>query len=120
MATLREIRDRIGSIKNTEKITRAMKMIASVKFRKAQQSARHIVAQGVIHRAILRLRERLRSRLNGGGLPEELLEQECRGSVDEMRLAGRAVVNDAEVVPVGPDTVRGVGAPPFRLRRRCS
>jgi F-type H+-transporting ATPase subunit gamma len=38
MATLREIRDRIGSIKNTEKITRAMKMIASVKFRKAQQN----------------------------------------------------------------------------------
>lgn len=38
MATLREIRDRIGSIKNTEKITKAMKMIASVKFRKAQQN----------------------------------------------------------------------------------
>ena len=38
MATLREIKDRIGSIKNTEKITRAMKMIASVKFRKAQQN----------------------------------------------------------------------------------
>jgi F-type H+-transporting ATPase subunit gamma len=37
MATLREIRDRINSIRNTEKITRAMKMIASVKFRKAQQ-----------------------------------------------------------------------------------
>lgn len=38
MATLREIRDRINSIRNTEKITKAMKMIASVKFRKAQQN----------------------------------------------------------------------------------
>lgn len=38
MATLREIKSRIGSIKSTEKITRAMKMVASVKFRKAQQS----------------------------------------------------------------------------------
>lgn len=38
MATLKEIRTRISSIRNTEKITRAMKMIASVKFRKAQQN----------------------------------------------------------------------------------
>jgi len=38
MATLREIKRRIGSIKSTEKITRAMKMVASVKFRKAQQN----------------------------------------------------------------------------------
>ena len=36
MATLREIKSRIGSIKSTEKITRAMKMVSSVKFRKAQ------------------------------------------------------------------------------------
>lgn len=38
MATLREIKRRISSIKSTEKITRAMKMVASVKFRKAQQN----------------------------------------------------------------------------------
>jgi F-type H+-transporting ATPase subunit gamma len=38
MATLREIKGRIVSIKNIEKITRAMKMVASVKFRKAQQN----------------------------------------------------------------------------------
>jgi len=38
MATLREIRSRIISIKSTEKITRAMKMVASVKFRKAQMN----------------------------------------------------------------------------------
>jgi len=38
MATVREIRGRIKSIQNTEKITRAMKMVASVKFRKALQN----------------------------------------------------------------------------------
>ena len=38
MSTVREIRGRIKSIQNTEKITRAMKMVASVKFRKAQQN----------------------------------------------------------------------------------
>jgi F-type H+-transporting ATPase subunit gamma len=38
MATLREIKRRITSIKNTEKITRAMKMVAAVKFRKAQEN----------------------------------------------------------------------------------
>ena len=38
MATLREIKGRINSIKNTEKITRAMKMVAAVKFRKAQEN----------------------------------------------------------------------------------
>jgi F-type H+-transporting ATPase subunit gamma len=38
MATIREIRGRIKSIQSTEKITRAMKMVASVKYRKAQQN----------------------------------------------------------------------------------
>lgn len=38
MATLREIKRRITSIKSTEKITRAMKMVAAVKFRKAQDA----------------------------------------------------------------------------------
>ena len=36
MATLREIRRRISSIKSTQQITRAMKMVAAAKLRKAQ------------------------------------------------------------------------------------
>jgi len=36
MASLKEIRSRIGSVKSTQKITSAMKMIASSKLRKAQ------------------------------------------------------------------------------------
>ena len=38
MATLREIKQRITGIKKTQQITRALKMVAAVKFRRAQQS----------------------------------------------------------------------------------
>ncbi|MBD3226231.1 MAG: ATP synthase F1 subunit gamma [Caldithrix sp.] len=38
MATLREIRTRISSIKNTQQITKAMKMVAAAKLRKAQEN----------------------------------------------------------------------------------
>lgn len=38
MATLREIRQRIGGIKNTQKITKAMKMVAAAKLRRAQDA----------------------------------------------------------------------------------
>ncbi len=37
MATLREIKQRIAGVKKTQQITRALKMVAAVKFRKAQQ-----------------------------------------------------------------------------------
>ena len=36
MANLRDIRDRISSVKNTQQITRAMKMVAAARLRKAQ------------------------------------------------------------------------------------
>ncbi len=39
MATLRDIRDRIGSVKNTRKITRAMKLVAGAKLARATQAA---------------------------------------------------------------------------------
>jgi F-type H+-transporting ATPase subunit gamma len=39
MATLREIKNRIKSIKSTQKITKAMEMMAASKMKKAQQSA---------------------------------------------------------------------------------
>ncbi len=38
MASLRDIRDRIGSVKNTQQVTRAMKMVAAAKLRKAQEN----------------------------------------------------------------------------------
>lgn len=38
MATLRELRKRLKAVKNTEKITKAMKMVAASKLRRAQQA----------------------------------------------------------------------------------
>lgn len=37
MATLKELKIRIGGVKGTQKITKAMKMVASAKFRRAQE-----------------------------------------------------------------------------------
>jgi F-type H+-transporting ATPase subunit gamma len=39
MASLQDIRKRIKSVKNTQKITRAMKMVAAAKLRRAQEAA---------------------------------------------------------------------------------
>lgn len=39
MASLKELKSRISSVKNTQKITRAMQMVAAAKLRKAQEAA---------------------------------------------------------------------------------
>jgi len=39
MPSLKELKNRIGSVKNTQKITRAMQMVAAAKLRKAQEAA---------------------------------------------------------------------------------
>ena len=39
MASLDDLRKRIVSVKSTQKITKAMKMVAAAKLRKAQESA---------------------------------------------------------------------------------
>ena len=43
MATLRELKGRIGSVASSEKITGAMKMISSAKMHKAEQSLRRLL-----------------------------------------------------------------------------
>ena len=39
MATVKEMRTRIGSVKSTQKITKALQMVAAAKLRRAQQAA---------------------------------------------------------------------------------
>ncbi len=39
MPSLKDIKKRIGSVKNTQQITKAMKMVAAAKLRRAQESA---------------------------------------------------------------------------------
>ncbi|MGL2776054.1 F0F1 ATP synthase subunit gamma, partial [Helicobacter pylori] len=41
MANLRDIRKKIGSVKNTQKITHAMKLVSTSKLRKAEEVARN-------------------------------------------------------------------------------
>src|SRR3954471_1721277 len=41
MASLKEMRNRIGSVKATQKITKAMQMVAAAKLRKAQDAAQN-------------------------------------------------------------------------------
>ena len=38
MANLKEIRSRIKSVKNIQKVTKAMKMVAAAKLRKSQEN----------------------------------------------------------------------------------
>ncbi len=53
MATLKDIRRRIGSVKSTQKITRAMKMVAAAKLRKAQEKAEAFRAYADLSASIL-------------------------------------------------------------------
>ena len=41
MASLKEMRNRIGSVKATQKITKAMQMVAAAKLRRAQDNAQN-------------------------------------------------------------------------------
>jgi F-type H+-transporting ATPase subunit gamma len=56
MASLKDIRKRIGSVKNTQKITRAMKLVAAARLRKAQDA---IVAARPYSRALAQVVEDL-------------------------------------------------------------
>src|SRR5438270_13959614 len=42
MQTQRDVQNRIGSIKNVEKITRAMEMVAAARLRRAEQRIEHL------------------------------------------------------------------------------
>ena len=42
MASLKDTRDRISSVKNIHKITRAMEMVAAARLRRAEQRIEHL------------------------------------------------------------------------------
>lgn len=53
MANLKAIRKRIASVKNTQKITKAMKMVSSAKLRRAQQAMMQLRPYAAKHRELL-------------------------------------------------------------------
>lgn len=60
MASLRDIRRRIKSVKNTSQITKAMQMVAASKMRKAQQAAINGVPYAaMLNRVLVSLRDRV-------------------------------------------------------------
>lgn len=115
MATLRDIRRRIRSVKNTEQITKAMKMIAGARLRRAQE---RMLAMRPYVRELGRILAGILPELTGrehtlmerrhdvkrlglvvvtpdrglcGGLPGNLIRR-ARREIDEARAAGREIV----------------------------
>jgi F-type H+-transporting ATPase subunit gamma len=65
MATLRDIRRRIKSVKNTAQITKAMQMVAASKMRKAQEAALNGRPYAILlNRVLVSLRNRLDEKLS--------------------------------------------------------
>src|SRR4051794_39163577 len=69
MASLRDIRKRIRSVKNTQQITKAMKMVAAAKLRKAQEA---IIAARPYAQMLERIIGELAAR--SGGVAHPLLQ----------------------------------------------
>jgi F-type H+-transporting ATPase subunit gamma len=83
MATQKDIKGRIGSVKNIQKITRAMEMVAAARLRRAEQRIEHLRPYA---RAIRRLTRRaIDAAENIPGLP--ILEEH-----DEVRRVGILIV----------------------------
>lgn len=66
MATLREVRSRISGVKKTEKITRAMKMVAAAKLRRAQAA---VIAARPYAKGMKRLLQHLLPAIETGSEP---------------------------------------------------
>jgi len=83
MATLRDVRRRILSVKNTQKLTRAMKMVASAKLRKAE---RLLLMARPYSDKMMEVLSSLALRATGG--PRPLLESNNSGKVEIVVITG--------------------------------
>merc|ERR1719405_107765 len=71
-ASIRELRDRVGSVKNTKKITSAMKLVAAAKVRRAQEA---VLRSRPFSETLERILGGLLQRLKTEALDIPLLEQ---------------------------------------------
>src|SRR6201990_1033561 len=69
MASLKEMRNRIGSVKATQKITKAMQMVAAAKLRRAQDAAENARPYAQRMAAVI---ANLAASVNGPGAPQLL------------------------------------------------
>lgn len=72
MANLKEIRDRISSVKNTRKITEAMRLVAAAKVRRAQEQ---VLRSRPFADRLARVLENLQSRMRFEDVDAPLLEE---------------------------------------------
>jgi F-type H+-transporting ATPase subunit gamma len=72
MANLKELRDRIKSVKNTRKITEAMRLVAAAKVRRAQEQ---VLRSRPFADRLARILENLQSRMRFEDASSPLMEQ---------------------------------------------
>jgi F-type H+-transporting ATPase subunit gamma len=85
MANLKDIRDRIGSVKNTRKITEAMRLVAAAKVRLAQEQ---VLRSRPFADRLARVLENLQSRMRFEDADAPLLEQREVGTITLLAVTG--------------------------------
>jgi len=84
-ASIRELRDRVGSVKNTKKITSAMKLVAAAKVRRAQEA---VLRSRPFSETLERILGGLLQRLSTEALDIPLLESRAAKSVGLIVVTG--------------------------------
>src|SRR5689334_13361404 len=84
MPTLRQLRDRVKSLKNTQQITRAMKMVAGARIRRAEQAMKA-------------------ARPYASGISESLRELAAAGGADDHPLLRRRDVKARGILLITAD-----------------
>jgi len=85
MANLKEIRDRISSVKNTRKITEAMRLVAAAKVRRAQEQ---VLRSRPFADRLARVLENLQSRMRFEDADAPLLEQRDVATITLLSVTG--------------------------------
>ena len=85
MANIKEIRDRISSVKNTRKITEAMRLVAAAKVRRAQEQV--LLSRPFADR-LARVLENLQSRMRFEDVDAVLFEERAPQTITLMAVTG--------------------------------
>jgi F-type H+-transporting ATPase subunit gamma len=85
MANLKEIRDRISSVKNTRKITEAMRLVAAAKVRRAQEQ---VLRSRPFADRLARVLENLQSRMRFEDVDAPLLEARAVETITLLAVTG--------------------------------
>jgi F-type H+-transporting ATPase subunit gamma len=85
MANLKEIRDRISSVKNTRKITEAMRLVAAAKVRRAQEQ---VLRSRPFADRLARVLENLQSRMRFEDVDAPLFEERALQTITLLAVTG--------------------------------